>query len=72
MDKTPTPTISPLIAKWHPNASPEEQAVYTEEWHAILLGFCRICEQVEAENGPLDSPKSKSHVKVESVNPQNT
>lgn len=69
MDEKRTETISPLIAKWHPHASPEEQAAYTEEWHAILLGFYRICEQAEAEGRLPDSPKSGSHAKVESVNP---
>ena len=69
MSKTPIPTISPLIEKWHPHASREEQIAYTEELRAMLLGFYRVFERADAEGRLSDSPESGSHDIVESVNP---
>lgn len=69
MSKTPVPEISPLIEKWHPDATREEQVTYTDELRAMLLGIYRVFERADAEGRFPDSPESGSHDIVESVNP---
>lgn len=49
------PEISPLMRKWHPNASEEELHEYTDEFRAFLLGAYRVFELADKEGRLLSN-----------------
>jgi hypothetical protein len=53
-----TPDISPLIRRWLPNASIEEQTIATQQLRRYLAVVYRICQRLEMEGGfPLRRDK---------------
>lgn len=69
MTKRTIPEISPLIERWHPNATIEEKKQYTEEFRAFLMVLYGVFERCDREgllNG--DSRNSGSDGRVESGN----
>jgi hypothetical protein len=69
MKKKEILAISPLIEKWHPHATPEEQRQYTQEFRAYLAVLYRIFLRLDAEGHfAADSRESAPDAMVESDN----
>ena len=70
MAKKDIPEISPLIEKWHPHATLDEQRQYTQEFRAYLAVLYRIFLRLDAEGFfAADSRESDRDAMVESDNP---
>jgi hypothetical protein len=69
MTKQNIPEVSPLIEKWHPQATLEEQRQYTQEFRAYLAVLYRIFLRLDAEGYfAADSRESAPDAMVESDN----
>ncbi len=44
------PAISPLIRKWHPQASEDELRLYTEELRAFLRACVELCKSDKVDD----------------------
>lgn len=52
--KKEIPKISPLIEKWHPDASEDEKKLYTEELRAFLKACVELCDADEKRGSVSD------------------
>lgn len=69
MKQKEIPAISPLIQKWHPTATLDEQRRYTKELRAYLAVLYRIFLQLERDGLlPTDSRESERDAMLESDN----